>query len=165
MVLIGKNVWGPALWKALEYIAMGYPMEPTDEQKEDYRNYFNNFYKVIPCSICSNHYQEHLKTFPLSDMVMQSRHSLVDWLIAVHNEVNKMNNKPQLSREDAMKQIEINLSTENHVHQNHQHEFFENVDNVESKPNKQVKSMDNTILLIVVLAALVTIAIIYKRRF
>ena len=48
---LGPNIWGPHLWKALHMISIGYPIEPNEEQKQNYRRFFETFYQVIPCSI------------------------------------------------------------------------------------------------------------------
>ena len=33
------KIWGPAMWESIHCIAFGYPIEPTEEQKQNYKNY------------------------------------------------------------------------------------------------------------------------------
>ena len=42
---LGPSIWGPHLWKALHMISLGYPNEPNEEQKKNYRTFFENFCK------------------------------------------------------------------------------------------------------------------------
>jgi hypothetical protein len=37
---MSKVKWGKHVWKALHYIAMGYPDNPTDQQKKDYKKFY-----------------------------------------------------------------------------------------------------------------------------
>ena len=33
------SVWGPAIWHSLHIISFNYPVKPTNEEKNQYRNY------------------------------------------------------------------------------------------------------------------------------
>jgi hypothetical protein len=37
----GPDVWGPHGWKFIHYITLGYPTNPTQEDKTKYANFFN----------------------------------------------------------------------------------------------------------------------------
>jgi len=155
---LGPNIWGPHLWKALHMITMGYSFTPTEEEKKNYRTFFENFHNVIPCSICANNYKRHLKEIPLTDKVFESREFLSKWVIDVHNLVNKEKGKKVLSYDEAFKLI------------------YENFDNTDEQTSIQINdntkktkdSDDNKFyplwVLIVILVILVMIAIIYKKN-
>lgn len=108
---LGPNIWGPHLWKSLHMITMGYPNEPTDEQKKNYKSFFENFYLVIPCSICANNYKQHLIDIPLTNNVLKNKDSLVRWVIDIHNLVNKETGKKVLSYEEAITLISNNFKS------------------------------------------------------
>jgi hypothetical protein len=36
------KIWGPAMWESLHCIAFGYPVEPTDEQRQNYKDFFTS---------------------------------------------------------------------------------------------------------------------------
>ena len=97
--MVEPGIWGPALWKAIHYVALGYPAEPTDEQKRKYLDFFVGFGDVIPCGKCRENYKRHLLEVPLD---LQSRETLFAWTVAVHNIVNRENSKPELSTDAAM---------------------------------------------------------------
>lgn len=85
------KIWGPPLWKSLHCIAYGYPIEPTDEIKTFYKNFFVNLGNVLPCKYCRISYNEFIKVgdTTLNDEVFESRYTLTKWLYRLHNRVNK----------------------------------------------------------------------------
>lgn len=97
------NVWGPHVWRSIHYIAIGYPEQPTDTQKVDYKEFFTNLWKVIPCQKCSVNYRRHLQELPPIDEFLGSRADLFKWTVGMHNIVNMELGKPQVSLEEAYK--------------------------------------------------------------
>lgn len=100
------EVWGRYLWFSIHYIAMDYPMKPSARDREYYKEFFENLWKVIPCFKCAQHYQQHLKEFPLVSEkadFLANRDTLFAWTVELHNIVNKELGKPQMSVESARK--------------------------------------------------------------
>lgn len=110
---LGPNIWGPHLWKALHMITMGYPNEPSEEDKKNYKSFFENLYLVIPCSICATNYKKHLIEIPLSDDALKSKESLAKWVIDIHNLVNKETGKKILTHDEALILITSNFKSDN----------------------------------------------------
>ena len=104
--VIGPDTWGPVIWHALHYITLGYPDNPSDEQKEKYKQFFTLLSDVLPCSICAKHFEENLVTMPLDNKTLENKETLIKWLIDVHNIVNEQKNKPIIKYEEARKLIE-----------------------------------------------------------
>ena len=100
-----KIIWGKHVWKALHYIALGYPNNPTIQQKEDYKMFYELLKSVLPCKLCSNHYIDHLKQYPLSEDVLKNKDNLLKWTIELHNLVNEQLGYPILSYNDALNEI------------------------------------------------------------
>jgi hypothetical protein len=111
MTLITPDIWGPHAWKFLHYVTLGYPANPTQEQKEEYKKFFMALATVLPCSVCANHFAENYRKAPLTDVILSDREKLVRWLIDFHNIVNAKKNKPILSYEEAIKQINTNFNS------------------------------------------------------
>jgi hypothetical protein len=104
----GPDVWGPHGWKFIHYITLGYPSNPTKEDKSKYANFFNSLQYVIPCSICGAHFRENLKNNPINDNILSSKVKLIEWGINIHNLVNKSNNKKQYTYEEGLNEILMN---------------------------------------------------------
>jgi hypothetical protein len=84
------NIWGPPAWTFLHTITFQYPEYPTDLDKQKYYTFFNSLKNVLPCPNCKEHYSENFENIPIR---LESREDLIEWLIDIHNEVNKKNNK------------------------------------------------------------------------
>lgn len=85
---IEPKLWGPCLWKSIHLIALGYPKEPTIDNVQAYKQFYQDFYKVIPCDKCSVNYRKHLEELPI-DRRLTSRDDLFRWTVELHNIVNK----------------------------------------------------------------------------
>ena len=101
----GPNVWGPHGWKFIHYITLGYPPNPTNEIKEQYRKFFMSLKEVLPCSICGHHFKIHLIQFPLTDEILSNKEEFINWGILMHNLVNLSNNKKKYSNEEGLADI------------------------------------------------------------
>lgn len=84
------KIWGPALWTGLHCITFGYPINPTDEQKENYKQFFVSLGDVLPCKYCRISYKEYLEEddTKLNEKALKDRESLTKWLYKLHNKVN-----------------------------------------------------------------------------
>ena len=43
------KIWGPGLWSALHCITFGYPVNPTEKHKQDYKRFFTIVGDILPC--------------------------------------------------------------------------------------------------------------------
>lgn len=93
-------VWGKYMWTTLHLIALGYPDEPNTTDKENYRDFYLNFWRVLPCHKCSINYRRHLKELPIHDYLNNST-SLFEWTVLLHNIVNKELKKREISFDEA----------------------------------------------------------------
>ena len=87
------KIWGRYLWTSIHSIALGYPDEPSEQDKEDFKNFFNNLWKVIPCQQCAENYKRHLEELPI-DKFLNTNTDLFKWTVDFHNIVNKELGKP-----------------------------------------------------------------------
>tara|TARA_Y100000389_G_scaffold196600_1_gene229791 strand:+ start:514 stop:984 length:471 start_codon:yes stop_codon:yes gene_type:complete len=93
------EIWGPPGWIFLHTITLNYPHKPTEYDKEHYKNFFLNLQNVLPCQYCTHNYKLHLKKYPI-DKFLDSKKSLVKWLIHIHNEVNIIFNKKTITYDE-----------------------------------------------------------------
>lgn len=124
------SIWGACLWKAIHFIAIGYPKDPTFQDISAYKEFFENLWKVLPCHSCSVNYRRHLQEIPL-DNYLTNNHKLFEWTFLIHNKVNEELNKPMWKLQDAI-------------------EYYRNV--LYGKSNKQ-QDNSNVFLIIVLLIA------------
>ena len=106
---MNPKFWGPHGWLFLHTVTMGYPKEPTSEDKISYRNFFASLTEVLPCDKCAYHYSEHIQELPI-EPALESRDKLVRWLIKVHNKVNISLGKPEYTYEQVIEEYKYKLT-------------------------------------------------------
>jgi len=85
-------IWGPSLWKSLHCITFNYPIEPSEEDKKNYKEFFISLSNVIPCGDCRINFKKHLFDDPetkLSDANLQNRETLTLWIYNIHKKVSE----------------------------------------------------------------------------
>ena len=84
------KIWGSPAWTFNHSVTFGYPLEPTEEQKIKYKNYFVSLGDVLPCRYCRESYQKFITTgnTALTDDALKNRESLTKWFYRVHETVN-----------------------------------------------------------------------------
>jgi hypothetical protein len=98
---IKPKIWGPCGWNFIHYVALGYPTEPTENDKENYKNFFYSLQHILPCQKCADNFKENIEKHPI-DNYLDNQNSLTKWTFDIHNMVNKENNKPILSYDEAI---------------------------------------------------------------
>jgi len=84
------TVWGPAQWHMLHTISFNYPVKPTQEQKNQYRDYLLSLQNVLPCGACRKNLKTNLRHLPLKMSDMKSRDTFSRYIYNLHELVNKM---------------------------------------------------------------------------
>jgi hypothetical protein len=87
------SVWGPCVWHMLHTMSFNYPVQPTKEQKEHYRDFVLSLRNVLPCKHCRNNLHKNFATLPLRMTDMASRDSFSRYIYNLHELVNKMLDK------------------------------------------------------------------------
>lgn len=97
---IQPNLWGPHAWKFLHYISLGYPDNPTESDKRNYKNFYYSLQDILPCEKCALNYQQNISEHPIDNFLV-NKDTLMRWVIDIHNKVNKELNKNELNYEEA----------------------------------------------------------------
>ena len=87
------KIWGPAMWHYLHTMSFNYPVEPTPENKKNYRNFVLNLRNVLPCKYCRMNLTNNLKKKPLQMCHMASRETFSRYIYELHETINRMLNK------------------------------------------------------------------------
>tara|TARA_Y100000590_G_scaffold454867_1_gene602422 strand:- start:1630 stop:2091 length:462 start_codon:yes stop_codon:yes gene_type:complete len=148
----GPDTWGPHGWKFIHFIALGYPNNPTEQDKVKYKNFFYLLGDVIPCIICAQHYKKNLEKINI-DSYLSSKNSLLQWTILMHNEVNKSNGKKTYTFDEGIKMIV-----------NGQGPIYCKEDFLNTESNKLSNSNNYILITFLVLVIILLIVYIYKRN-
>ena len=98
--MIDKNSWGEYIWHTIHFVSLGYPRNPSNIDKKNYKIFYENLKNVIPCDECSKHLEETLKKIEINNF-LSSREKLFEWTVLLHNEVNKLLKRKQWSVDSA----------------------------------------------------------------
>jgi|TARA_B110000259_G_scaffold187844_1_gene243590 hypothetical protein len=98
--MIDKNIWGSHLWNSIHFISLGYPRNPSNVDKVNYKNFYENIVNIIPCSDCAEHLKNNLKNIPIQNF-LDTREKLFEWTILLHNQVNKLLNRKEWTIQEA----------------------------------------------------------------
>jgi hypothetical protein len=88
-------IWGPHAWFFLDSIIITMPDKLDKNQILLYGNFFKSLQYLLPCKACKLHYSLHLEKFPLTDEILSTKASMLEWIVNLHNEVRKNQNKSQ----------------------------------------------------------------------
>lgn len=85
------KIWGGPGWIFLHSVTFGYPINPTEEQKKYYKDFFFSLANVLPCRYCRESYYKFITEgeTKLTMKDLQDRESLTKWFYNVHEAVNK----------------------------------------------------------------------------
>lgn len=104
---IDPNYWGNHGWYFIHYTALGYPDNPTDEDKNNYKLFYYNLQNTLPCLKCANNFKQNIQELPI-DSFLNSRNDLFKWTVYIHNMVNNELGKKNLSYEEAINKYQNN---------------------------------------------------------
>ena len=87
------TVWGPAMWHYIHAMSFNYPVNPSPNDKINYKKFVYNLRNVLPCKYCRINLTNNLKKKPLLLCHMKNRGTFSKYIYELHEVVNKMLNK------------------------------------------------------------------------
>jgi hypothetical protein len=84
------KVWGPALWHYLHIMSFNYPVNPSNEDKKNYRDFILNLQFVMPCKYCRINLRNNFKKKPLLMCYMKNRSTFSKYIYDLHELINRM---------------------------------------------------------------------------
>ena len=99
------NEWGPGGWTFLHTITFNYPLDPTNEDKERYKNFFESIKTILPCKYCRQSFEIYMKYLPIEEF-LDSREGVTYWLYRIHDLVNEKVFKDKCSFKNTVKKYE-----------------------------------------------------------
>lgn len=104
------NVWGPHYWFFLHTIAESYPEHPNETIKRKYYDLIQNMPIFIPVIEIGNKFSNLLDKYPITPYLC-SRESFVRWVHFIHNKINVVLNKKEISLPDALQKYRSNYKS------------------------------------------------------
>lgn len=98
-----RQQWGPIFWACIHHTCLGFPIHPTQEEKEHYILFLKALLHVIPCIHCKTHYAELLEKIPI-EYYIENRSTLFEWSVAIHNAVSQKRGQEVWTIQEALKQ-------------------------------------------------------------
>jgi hypothetical protein len=86
------KIWGPHFWETLHCVSFGYPLEPTEQNKKDYMDFYISVKNVLPCKYCRDSYEKFILSedeTKITDRDLKNRDSLTKWVYKLHCRVNR----------------------------------------------------------------------------
>jgi hypothetical protein len=84
------SIWGPPAWQFLHCISFTYPNNPTNEEKLQFKHFFESVQYTLPCSYCRKSYSQFIITEPtILVNALDNRKTLTQWLYNIHNRINQ----------------------------------------------------------------------------
>ena len=104
---MSTSVFGPPIWFSLHMMSFNYPVNPTDIDKANYREYLLALGKVLPCSHCRNNFSNNLKSAGFNKGVFKDRDTFSKFVYKLHNVVNdRLGSKTKISYNDVRDRFE-----------------------------------------------------------
>lgn len=85
---MNTKLWGPSAWVTLHVFSFGYPVNPSKQQRQEYKEFYTSLQYTLPCIYCRQSYGEFLKVLPI-DNYLDTRLQLAYWVYLIHDMVNK----------------------------------------------------------------------------
>ena len=140
------KIWGPVAWTLLHTISFNYPVNPTLEQKHQYRDFILSLQNVLPCGTCRKNLVTNFKQLPLTMADMESRDTFSRYIYNLHELINRMlKKKSELTYCDVRERYEHFRSRCTHDKPKLFPHFIKDVDfNKEAKLETDTNNTSNT---------------------
>lgn len=96
-----SDIWGPHYWFFLMTIALSYPENPNAIIKRKYYDFLTNLPIFIPNPEIGDKFSRILDKYPISPY-LDNRDSFVKWVHFIHNKINVLLGKPEITFSEAM---------------------------------------------------------------
>ena len=93
------------MWRFLHASSFAYPVAPDPLRRKQMIQFLRCVGLVLPCRTCRDHYNEYIEEH-LGDEAVQSRASLVEWVVELHNSVNRRTGKKEWTVDEVRRMYE-----------------------------------------------------------
>ena len=82
------SVWGPGLWHYIHTMSFNYPLHPTKQQKQKYKEFLYNLQYTLPCKHCRINLKTNFKINPIKECHLKNRANFSKYIYNLHNKIN-----------------------------------------------------------------------------
>ena len=86
-------IFGPSFWLNIHITSFNYPVNPSEKNKQDYRQWLLSIGNILPCRFCRENFAKNLAAANFSENVFESRNTFSRFCYDLHDAVNRMLNK------------------------------------------------------------------------
>lgn len=79
--------WGPHFWKTMYFVAMNYPVKPSQQDRKHYKSFYSSIQFILPCGLCLADFKKTISEIPIDDY-LDSRIDLLKWVWTMYDHVN-----------------------------------------------------------------------------
>lgn len=90
------TIWGPHFWFFIQTVAYTYPETPNAVTKRKYYDFIQNLPLFIPNPKIGDYFSNLLDNYPVSPY-LDSRESFIRWVHFIHNKINVLLQKEEIS--------------------------------------------------------------------
>ena len=107
-MIYSKEIWGPKAWNLLHAFSMNDSLKINNKKKHQYYIFYTSFIYILPCEICSKHYEEII--YYINPFIEKNitREYLIKWVFDAHNTVNSLLDKKEYLYNDFIKNHKTN---------------------------------------------------------
>jgi hypothetical protein len=83
-------IWGPSMWHYLHTMSFNYPVEPSKQDKDNYRTFVLSLKHTLPCGKCRDNLKKNFESLPLLLKHMKNRDTFSRYIYDLHEHINTM---------------------------------------------------------------------------
>lgn len=155
---MNPNLWGEEGWIFITFVVLAYPDNPTQQDKNNMKEFLLTLENVLPCYDCRSNLATHYREYPITPKVLSSKDNLYEWLNKIRNLVNISLDKKVYNVDESI--LMINNFIKNKIRVKSKTKI--NNLNKESKKRKYIPSILTCILLLLFII-LIIFAILKER--
>lgn len=87
------TVFGPPMWHFLHTMSFNYPIDPTPQEKRNYKTFLYQLRHILPCKYCRINLTKNLKRKPILACHLLNRDTFSRYVYDLHELVNQMLHK------------------------------------------------------------------------
>ena len=148
---IQPKIWGPAAWFFFHSVMHNYPIDPSENNITEYKQFLTSFANVLPCPTCKDDFTSLVNEYIVDDSYFTTKNQMVYLGYLLHDRVNeKIGNKYDITPDKVLETYKLYESDP----KNAQYEMEYQIEKIES--DNHIFSNKWMILMLLIIACYVS---------